>query len=124
MTAPLDPDKFPDVRPDRIRFWVLRVMCWTFSLVALAAITFGVGHGALAWYATKNGAEVERAANALIIGGGAIAGGLLLLFAVQLARVQLAIEENTRLTAYHSRPRGRPNAERRPAAAPRQPPDL
>ncbi|MEB3329707.1 MAG: hypothetical protein VKQ33_10790 [Candidatus Sericytochromatia bacterium] len=118
MTAPLDPDKFPDVRPDRIRFWGLRVLCWAFSLAGLGAIAFGLGHGALAWYATKNGAEVERAASALVLGGGAIGGGLALLFVSEVARVVLAIEENVRLSAFHGRPRPRPTSDKRPTERP------
>jgi hypothetical protein len=118
VTAPLDPDKFPDVRPDRIRFWGLRVLCWLFSVTGLAAVAFGLGHGVLAWYATKNGAEVERAASALQVGGGAIVGGLLVLFFTQLARVLLAIEENVRLSAFHGRPRSRPVGDRRVGARP------
>jgi hypothetical protein len=118
VTAPLDPDKFPDVRPDRIRFWGLRVLCGVFSVAGLAAIAFGLGHGVLAWYATKNGAEVERAAGALQIGGGAVVGGLVVLFVTQLARVLLAIEENVRLSAFHSRPRSRPAGDRRVGGRP------
>lgn len=112
LTAPLDPDKFPDVRPDRIRFWGLRALIWLFTLLGLGAVTFGLGHGALAYYATKNGAEVERAASALLIGGGAIGGGLILLFVSQLARVVLVIEENARLIAFQGR-RARPAASER-----------
>ena len=96
LTAPLNPDKFPDVRPDRLRFWTLRILAWTFSLLGLGLVGFALAHGALAYYGTKNGLELERVVNAATLFGGACGGGLLLLVIGQAARVLLAIEENTR----------------------------
>lgn len=71
--------------------------------MGLAAIVLGVAHAVLAYYATKNGAELERASQALLNSGLAIAAGLFLLLVSQLSRVLVAIEENTRFTAFHMR---------------------
>jgi hypothetical protein len=122
LTAPLNPDKFPDVRPDRLRFWTLRVLAWLLSLAGLGAIGFGLAHGALAYYGTKNGLELERIVDAATLFGGSLGGGLGLLVVGQAMRVLLAIEENTRLIAFHTRPRPRPPeaaAERRVPGAER-----
>ncbi len=77
---------------------------------------FALAHGALAYYGTKNGLELERIVNAAQLFGGSLGGGLVMLLIGQAARVLLAIEENTRLIAFHTRPRPRPPepvAERR-----------
>ena len=107
MTAPLDPDRFPDVRPDRTRFWTLRVLAWTFVAAGLIGLGFGLAHGLLAYYATKNGAELERIVTAGSWFGACMAGGLVAIVIGQIVRVLLAIEENTRLIAFHTRPRAR-----------------
>ena len=107
LTAPLNPDNFPDVRPDRLRFWTLRILAWGLTLLGLGAVGFGLTHGALAYYATKNGLEIERIVNAAQLFGGSLGGGLLMILIGQVCRVLLAIEENTRLAAFHLRPRGR-----------------
>jgi uncharacterized membrane protein YeaQ/YmgE (transglycosylase-associated protein family) len=118
----IDPEKFPDFRPDRRRFWGLRLLAWGMTLGGLGLLCFGAMHGTLAYYATKNGAEMERIYQALAYVVGAVAGGLLLTGVGQAFRVVLAIEENTRLIAYHTRARTRPAEEPRerkvPAAAP------
>lgn len=116
MTAPLNPDNFPDVRPDRLRFWTLRILAWALTLGGLGMIGFGLTHGALAYYATKNGLELERIVNAAQLFGGSLGGGLVMVLIGQASRVLLAIEENTRLIAYHTRARARapePGLERR-----------
>lgn len=86
----------------------MRVLAWGFTLLGLGALGFGLAHGALAYYGTKNGLELERIVGAAQLFGGSLGGGLVLLVIGQLARVLLAIEENTRLIAFHSRPRPRP----------------
>jgi hypothetical protein len=101
----IDPDKLPNFRPDKRRFWVLRILAWALSLGGMALVLAGAGHGALAYYATKNGAEMGRIYQALAYVGGAVAGGLFLTGVGQAFRVVLAIEENTRLIAYHTRQR-------------------
>jgi hypothetical protein len=107
----IDPDKLPNIRPDKRRFWVLRILAWTLSLGGMALVLAGAGHGALAYYATKNGAEMARIYQALAYVGGAVAGGLFLTGVGQAFRVVLAIEENTRLIAYHTRSRKAPAPE-------------
>lgn len=107
MTAPLDPDNFPDVRPDRQRFWTLRILAWTFVAAGLIALGFGLAHGLLAYYATKNGAELERIVSAGSWFGACVLGGFVAIVIGQIVRVLLAIEENTRLIAFHTRPRAR-----------------
>jgi hypothetical protein len=118
----IDPDKFPDYRPDRRRFWGLRLLAWGLTLGGLALLCFGAAHGTLAYYATKNGAEMARIYQAATYVVGSVAGGLLLTGVGQAFRVVLAIEENTRLIAYHTRAKTRPPEEARerkvPAAAP------
>jgi hypothetical protein len=110
----IDPDKFPDFRPDRRRFWVLRLLAWALTLGGLALFAFGAAHGTLAYYATKNGAEMARIYQALAYVGAAIAGGLLLTGVGQAFRVILAIEENLRIIAYHTRQKSKPAAPEEP----------
>jgi hypothetical protein len=103
----IDPEKLPDIQPDKRKFWLLRVLTVALFFGGLAAILYGGGLGALAYYGTKNGAEtprlVEAAAQVLI----AVLGGFLMMAIGQVFRVILAIEENTRLVAFHTRPRAR-----------------
>ncbi|MDB5097140.1 MAG: hypothetical protein JWM80_1561 [Cyanobacteria bacterium RYN_339] len=117
----IDPDKFPDIRPDRRRFWGLRLLAWGLTLGGLALFTFGAAHGTLAYYATKNGAEMERIYQALAYVIAASAGGLLLTGVGQAFRVVLAIEENTRVIAYHTRAKTRPVEETRERKVPAVP---
>jgi hypothetical protein len=111
LTAPVDPERFPDVRPDRVRYWLLRLLVLLMTVAGLAVIVLGLAHGTLAYYATKNGAELERAAHALSLSAGAVAGGLALLLIAQVSRVLIAIEENTRMMAYQNRSRQRDSSE-------------
>lgn len=103
----MDPERFPDVRPDRVRYWLLRILILFLTVGGLAAIVMGLAHGALAYYATKNGAELDRAASAFINSAAAMSGGLLLLIIAQISRVLIAIEENTRLVAFYTQWRQR-----------------
>ena len=104
----IDPDKLPDITPDKRKFWLLRFLTGALFLGGLAMILYGAALGALAYYGTKNGAEtariVEATANVLI----AVVGGFLMMAIGQVFRVIMAIEENTRLVAFHTRPRPRP----------------
>lgn len=104
----IDPDKIPDIRPDRRKFWLLRALTWLLFVSGLGAVIYAVAWGALTYYATKNGAEGHRAiaevATVLIAG----IGGFLTMAVGQVFRVVLAIEENTRLIAFNTRPRPRP----------------
>lgn len=122
LTPPVDPERFPDVRPDRVRYWLLRLLVLLLTVIGLAAIILGLAHGALAYYATKNGAELERAASALTLSASAVAGGFLLLIVSQISRVLIAIEENTRMLAFQvlSRQRDR-GTEALGSRVPRQP---
>ena len=117
----IDPDKIPDYRPDRRRFWVLRLLAWAMTLGGLALLAVGGGQGWLAYYATKNGGEISRLYQALAYTVGAVAGGLLLMGVGQAFRVVLAIEENTRIIAYHTRSRARPVEEVRERKIPAAP---
>lgn len=117
----VDPDKLPDFRPDRRRFWGLRFIAWIMTLGGLALLAVGTGHGWLAYYATKNGAEMARIYQALTYTVGALAGGLLLTGVGQAFRVVLAIEENTRLIAYHTRAKQKPPEEPRQRTVPAAP---
>lgn len=104
----IDPDKLPDITPDKRKFWLLRFLTGALFLGGLAMILYGVGLGTLAYYGTKNGGEtariVEAAAPVLV----SVVGGFLMMAIGQVFRVILAIEENTRLVAFHTRPRPRP----------------
>lgn len=104
----IDPDKIPDIRPDRRKFWLLRLLNWLSLLAGLSAVAYGVLLGALAYYATKNGTELQRimaVAPTVLV---SVIGGVLTMTIGQVFRVVLAIEENTRLIAFHTRPRLRP----------------
>lgn len=90
-----------------MRFWTLRFLAWTFVAAGLVGLGFGLAHGVLAYYATKNGAELERIVTAGSWFGACVAGGLVAIVIGQSVRVILAIEENTRLIAFHTRPRAR-----------------
>ena len=107
-----------------MRFWTLRVLAWGFTLLGLGAMGFGLAHGALAYYGTKNGLELERIVSAATLFGGSVGGGLVLVLFAQSARVLLAIEENTRLIAFHTRPRPRGPGDRELAAAERRIPGI
>lgn len=119
----IDPDKLPELRPGRLRFWALRLLAWTMTLGGLGLIAVGAAQGWLAYYATKNGAEVARIYQALTYTVGAIATGMLLAGVGQAFRVFIAIEENTRLIAYHTRPRAKPPEETRQKTVPAAPSD-
>lgn len=117
----IDPDKLPDITPDKRKFWLLRFLTGALFLGGLAMILYGVGLGTLAYYGTKNGGEtariVEAAAPVLV----SVVGGFLMMAIGQVFRVILAIEENTRLVAFHTRPRPRPpEPPRRPVGLPPQ----
>jgi uncharacterized ion transporter superfamily protein YfcC len=103
----IDPDKIPDIRPDRRKFWLLRALVWLLFVAGLAALAYAGLVGTLAYYATKNGSEVSRlygeSAHVLI----AAIAGILTMAVGQLFRVIMAIEENTRLIAFNTRPRPR-----------------
>ena len=115
----IDPDKIPDIRPDRRRFWLLRILNWVSLLVGLVAVCYGSLLGAVAYYATKNAGELQRmmeVAPTVLI---SVIGGVLTMTVGQVFRVILAIEENTRLIAFHTRPRPKPpEPPRRPAPPP------
>lgn len=115
----IDPEKIPDIRPDRRRFWLLRFLNWLSLLVGLVAVAYGCLLGAVAYYATKNGGELPRmmeVAPTVLI---AVIGGVLTMTVGQVFRVIIAIEENTRLIAFHTRPRPKPpEPPRRPAVPP------
>lgn len=117
MTAPLDPDRFPDVRPDRLRFWTLRLLAWVFVGGGLVALGVGLAHGWLAYYATKNGGELERVVGAASWFLAAAMGGLVAIAIGQIARVVLAIEENTRLIAFNTQQQAKAGGDRRPVAS-------
>lgn len=84
-------------------------------LAGLAALGFGLLHGAVAYYATKNGRETARFVQEATLFLGGTTAGMVLLGLSQLCRVAMAIEENTRWIAYHTRPRLRPAEPARPA---------
>lgn len=115
----IDPDKLPDIKPDKRKFWLLRGLTWLLFLGGLAAMAYGGLLGALAYYGTKNGAEMTRLVDAAASVIVAVVGGLLMMAVGQVFRVMIAIEENTRLIAFHTRPRPRPpEPPRKPVAAP------
>lgn len=101
----INPDRIPDIRPDRRRFHFLRALAWIMGLGGLAGVVYGAALGALAYYGTKNGTEGERLLMALGAALLAVLGGLVMIGIGQVFRVVIAIEENTRLTAFHTRPR-------------------
>lgn len=104
----IDPEKLPDIQPDKRKFWLLRALTVALFFAGLALIVYGGALGALAYYGTKNGGETTRlidsAAHVLV----AVLGGFLAMAIGQVFRVVIAIEENTRLVAFHTRPRPRP----------------
>lgn len=115
----IDPDKLPDIKPDKRKFWLLRGLTWLLFLGGLAAMAYGGLLGALAYYGTKNGSEMMRLVDAAASVLVAVVGGLLMMAIGQVFRVMIAIEENTRLIAFHTRPRPRPpEPPRKPVAAP------
>lgn len=115
----IDPDKLPDIKPDKRKFWLLRGLTWLLFLGGLAAMAYGGLLGALAYYGTKNGSEMMRLVDAAASVLVAVVGGLLMMAIGQVFRVMIAIEENTRLIAFHTRPRPRPpEPARKPVAAP------
>lgn len=115
----IDPDKLPDIKPDKRKFWLLRGLTWLLFLGGLAAMAYGGLLGALAYYGTKNGSEMTRLVDAAASVLVAVVGGLLMMAIGQVFRVMIAIEENTRLIAFHTRPRPRPpEPPRKPVAAP------
>jgi len=117
----IDPDKVPDIRPDKRKFWLLRGLSWLLFLGGLAALAFGCVHGALAYYGTKNGAEFQRILGSTAYVLVSVTVGLMMMGVGQVFRVIMAIEENTRLIAYHTRPRQRPPEEIRQRTVPSQP---
>ncbi|MEB3195583.1 MAG: hypothetical protein VKP62_00110 [Candidatus Sericytochromatia bacterium] len=94
-----------DTNPARTRFWLLRLLITGLNALALLGTSAGLVYAALAYYATKNGAELARATDALFWSGVMIGVSILLAFATQLGRVLLAIEENTRRFGRPIRPR-------------------
>lgn len=104
----IDPDKLPDITPDKRKFWLLRFLTGALFLGGLAMILYGAGLGALAYYGTKNGTETARLVESAALVLAAVVGGLLMMAIGQVFRVIMAIEENTRLVAFHTRPRPRP----------------
>lgn len=115
----IDPDKIPDIRPDRRKFYVLRFLNLLLFVAGLVAVAYGALHGLLAYYGTHNGAEFPRFMDAMAGVIVAVVGGLLTMAIGQVFRVLVAIEENTRLIAFHTRPRPRPpEPPRRPIEPP------
>jgi hypothetical protein len=115
----INPDKLPDIRPDRRKFILLRVLTWLLFLGGLGAVIYGGTIGALAYYGTKNGQETVRIVDALASVILSVVGGLLTMAIGQVFRVLIAVEENTRLIAFHTRPRPRPpELPRRPLETP------
>ena len=92
----------------------MRGMVLLMGVGGFALAFFGGGLGALAYHGTKHGAEAGRALEALPQAGLAVAAGLVLMALSQALRVLLAIEENTRLTAYYTRIRARVAETQRP----------
>lgn len=119
-----DPPSY-EGQPDGWRFWTLRALILLMLLAGLAALAFGLLHGAVAYYATKNGRETARFVQEATLFLGGTTAGMILLGMSQLCRVAMAIEENTRWIAYHTRPRLRPTeAPRgRPGPAHHNPPE-
>jgi hypothetical protein len=107
----IDPDKLPDIQPDRRKFMLLRVLTVALFFGGLAAILYGGALGALAYYGTKNGTETPRIVDAAAQVLVSVLGGFLMMAIGQVFRVIIAIEENTRLVAFHTRPRPRSAAE-------------
>ena len=119
----IDPERIPEIRPDRRRFWLLRGLCWLFFFAGLALFIFGGFHATLVYYGTKNGAELDRIVRESAYILASLLTGLLLMTVGQVCRVVIAIEENLRIVAYNTRARLRPipatsagEAERRPQA--------
>lgn len=117
----IDPERIPDIRPDRRRFHFLRVLAWLMALGGAAGVAYGVALGALAYYGTKNGLEGDRLLSALGLALLAALGGLVMMGFGQVFRVAIAIEENTRLTAFHTRPRPLPAPRRVVGTPPKAP---
>ncbi|HEY9724627.1 MAG TPA: hypothetical protein V6D47_21675, partial [Oscillatoriaceae cyanobacterium] len=86
----IDPDKIPDIRPDRRKFWLLRALSWTLFVAGLGAVIYAVLWGALTYYATKDGAESHRAIAEIATVLGAAIGGFLTMAVGQVFRVVLA----------------------------------
>jgi hypothetical protein len=113
----IDPEKLPDIQPDRRKFWLLRFLTVALFFAGLALIVYGGALGALAYYGTKNGGETNRLIESAAHVLGAVIGGFMAMAIGQVFRVVIAIEENTRLVAFHTRPRPRPpEPPRRPMA--------
>lgn len=112
-----DPPSY-DAQPDSWRFWSLRALVLLMLLGGLAAFAFGLLHGAVAYYATKNGRETARFVQEATLFLGGCTSGLILMGMSQVCRVVMAIEENTRWIAHHTRPRLRPAEAPRPRPAP------
>ena len=110
----IDPDKLPDIQPDKRKFWLLRFLTVALFFAGLALVVYGGAIGALAYWGTKSG-ETARLIEAAAQSLAGIVGGFLAMAVGQVFRVVIAIEENTRLTAFHTRPRPRaPEPPRRP----------
>ena len=107
----IDVEKLPDIQPDRRKFWLLRVLTVALFFGGLAAICYGGALGALAYWGTKSGTETTRIVDAAAQVLVSVVGGFLMMAIGQVFRVIIAIEENTRLVAYHTRPRARGHAE-------------
>jgi hypothetical protein len=115
----IDPEKLPDIQPDKRRFWLLRALTVALFVAGLALLIYGGVVGSLAYYGTKNGAESTRLLESAAQAIAAIVGGFLAMAVGQVFRVVIAIEENTRLIAFHTRPRPRaPEPPRRPMMPP------
>ena len=104
----IDPEKLPDIQPDKRKFFLLRFLTAALFFAGLALIAYGGLLGALAYYGTKNGAETSRVVDAMAQVLTSVVSGFLMMAIGQVFRVVLAIEENTRLIAFHTRPRPRP----------------
>ena len=104
----IDLEKLPDIQPDKRKFFLLRFLTGALFLAGLALIVYGGALGALAYYGTKNGAETQRIVDAMAHVLASVVSGFLMMAVGQVFRVIVAIEENTRLIAFHTRPRPRP----------------
>jgi hypothetical protein len=104
----IDPEKLPDIQPDKRKFWLLRFLTVALFFVGLAMVVYGGAIGALAYWGTKGGNESGRLIEALSHVLLALVGGFFAMAVGQVFRVVIAIEENTRLVAFHTRPRPRP----------------